>query len=206
MESDWSLKMNKKCNVCGESLYKIYNIMGQDRLVRRNCICEIKATKEKTRIAEAKEKQQRMDKLVRNSLMDEKFIDSTFENWDCSKGTKKMYDLGIMYLEKFKLCRDEGLGLLIYGQQGNGKTYLSSAIANQLLKNFAPVICVSINGLLARIRETYNKGVKEAESDILKGLCNAELLIIDDLGSEVRSDWSKSMIYNIIDKIGRAHV
>ncbi|KHD33973.1 DNA replication protein, partial [Clostridium acetobutylicum] len=134
-----------------------------------------------------------------NSLMDDKFKESTFENWDFNKGSKSMYNLGKRYADNFKECKQQGLGLLIYGSAGNGKTYLASAIANELLKQYIPVICVSINNLLARIQQTYNKWGKEAESDIIRGLTNADLLIIDDLGTEKSSEWSKSIIYNIVD-------
>lgn len=170
------------------------------------CKCEKKAMEEKKKVDEAKEKQLRIDKLMTNSLMDKKFRSSTFEKWDYSKGTKQMHELGNRYANNFKKCKEEGLGLLIYGKPGNGKTYLSSAIANNLLERFVPVICVSINGLLSRIQETYNKWGKEAESDIIRGLCNADLLIIDDLGTEKRTEWSKAMIYNIIDSRYRSNL
>ncbi|WP_244990374.1 ATP-binding protein [Clostridium algidicarnis] len=204
-ESDLNFK-NDKCKICNQPLYKKYNILGVDRTVRISCACEIQAYNKKRRDEEVREKQQRLEKLMTNSLMDKKFKQSTFENWDYDKGTKKMYELGKRYSGNFAKCKEKGLGLLIYGEPGNGKTYLSSCIANELLKNMVPAICVSINGLLSRVQETYNKWGKEAEGDIIRGLCNADLLIIDDLGTEKKSEWSKSMIYNIIDNRYRSNL
>ncbi|WP_291636174.1 ATP-binding protein [Clostridium sp.] len=205
-ESDLNLELTKKCDICGQRLFKKYNILGIDRVVKVICDCEKKALEEKSIIGKANEKQLRINKLMTNSLMDKKFRESTFEKWDYSKGTKQMCELGTSYAKNFKECREEGLGLLIYGEPGNGKTYLSSAIANKLLEQFVPVICVSINGLLSRIQQTYNKWGKEAENDIIRGLCNADLLIIDDLGTEKKTEWSKAMIYNIIDSRYRSNL
>ena len=199
-------ELNSKCDKCSQPLYKKYNILGIDRIVRISCLCEKEIYDKKVQDEESKEKQQRLERILTNSLMDKKFKESTFENWDFEKGTKKMYELGKRYSSNFKKCKSEGLGLLIYGEPGNGKTYLSSCIANSLLENMIPTICVSVNGLLSRIQETYNKWGKEAESDIIKNLCNADLLIIDDLGTEKKSEWSKSMIYNIIDNRYRSNL
>lgn len=199
-------KLKEVCPVCGKNLYKKINFMNVDRVVRVNCNCENKAYKKKQLESELKEKQARLEKLITNSLMDKKFKSSTFDNWDFSKGSKQMYDLGKKYVQNFKECKDEALGLLLYGEPGNGKTYLSSCIANELLKQSVPVICVSVNGLLSRIQQTYNKWGKEAQNDVIRGLCNADLLIIDDLGTEQLTEWSRSMIYSIIDSRYRSQL
>lgn len=180
--------------------------MSKKVVLKVMCKCEVAQMKEIERHKEVEEKQRKLEKIITNSLMDSKFQDSTFENWDFEKGTKKMYDLGRRYSENFKKCKAEGLGLLIYGDPGNGKTYVSSCIANELLNSLTPVICVSINGLLSRIQETYNRWGREAESDVIRGLCNADLLIIDDLGTEKKTDWSRSMIYNVIDSRYRSNL
>lgn len=205
-ESDLNSKLEERCQVCGKNLYKQYDIFGRKRTVKVMCDCGTKEMQVRQSKDESKEKQIRLEKLMKNSLMDKKFKSSTFENWDFKKGTKQMHDLGKRYANNFKECKQQGLGLLIYGEPGNGKTYLSSCIANSLLENFIPVICVSINGLLGRIQETYNKWGKEAEADVIRGLCNADLLIIDDLGTEKKTDWSQSMIYNIIDSRYRSNL
>ncbi|MHC1683718.1 MAG: ATP-binding protein [Clostridiaceae bacterium] len=208
-ESDLNSRLGEKCTICGDDLFKEYKILGKKRVVKVLCKCGVAERNEKKSIDEAKEKQLRLETLMRNSLMDKKFKDSNFANWDFDKGSKQMYSLGKRFVENFSECKKEGLGLIIYGQPGNGKTYLSSCIANELLSKSIPVICVSVNGLLSRIQETYNRWGKEAESDVIRGLCNADLLIIDDLGAEKKSannDWSVSMIYNIIDSRYRSRL
>lgn len=199
MSRESDLKLDKVCSKCGEPLYKIIEILGQKRRVPRMCKCRKEEYEKEQERQQNIERQMNVKKLIANSLMDSKFRESTFENWDTSKGNTQMYDLGIKYAEKFHKVKNEGLGLLIYGKPGNGKTYLVSAIANKLIEKQVPVICVSIENLLSRIRDTYSKWGKEAEGDVIRGLQNADLLIIDDLGTEQASDWAVTRIYNIID-------
>jgi len=162
------------------------------------CKCQ-KEAKENKRIRQAnKEQQEKLDKLIKNNLMDDKFRNSTFENWDFKKGTETMYNLGLNYAENFKDCKDKSLGFLIHGKPGNGKTYLSFCIANKLLQNFVPVIAASINSILDKLKDNYKFG-NEAGEDFLNKLKKAELLILDDLGAEVHSERNISTIYNIID-------
>lgn len=187
------------CPRCGKHLYKKITFLDKERIVRTACQCESNAYHEKKRREKSTKKQNELQKLMTNSLMDKKFRESTFKNWDFTKGSKKMYIFGKGYADNFKNCKESELGLLIYGEPGNGKTYLASAIANELLIKFVPTICVSIGGLLDRIQQTYNRWGKEAQSDVIRGICNADLLVIDDLGTELHTDWSRTMIYNIID-------
>ena len=195
-ESDLTLTI---CSNCGEPQKKEIILLGVKRVVPVNCKCKREKIQQQEQEEKAREKQDKLKQLFTNSLMDKKFIYETFESWDFSKGDKKMYNMGIKYCEKFQEAKKEGLGFLIYGTPGNGKTFLSNCIANRLLNNMFPVICVSINRLLERIRETYSKWGSEGEGTILKALSLADLLIIDDLGTEQDTEWSKSRIYNIID-------
>jgi DNA replication protein DnaC len=163
------------------------------------CSCK-KADIEAKEIEEQnREKQLRLKQIIKNSLMDEKFKQCKFENWDHKRGNEKIFNIGTKYAANFAKMKKEGIGLLIYGDPGNGKTYVSSCIANELISNSIPVICISINVLLDRIKQTFNTWGKEGEETILRSLSNADLLIIDDLGTEQNKDWPKTTVYNILD-------
>ena len=110
-----------------------------------------------------------------------------------------MYKIANKYTKKFENMKKESVGLLLYGSPGNGKTYTVACIANFLIEKMLPVICVNADSLLNRIKDTYKKWGKEVEEDVLRGLDNADLLIIDDLGTEQDTEWTRTKIYNILD-------
>lgn len=188
-----------KCEKCGDNLQFEIETCGKIRKMPRMCKCQRDEYNAQEQLDKNREMQLRLQNLIKNSLMDISFTEMTFEKWDFNKGSKKIFNIGSRYADKFSQLKTEGIGLLIHGDPGNGKTFLSCCIANRLLQNCIPTICVSINSLLDRIKETYNKWGSEAEADILRGLGRAELLIIDDLGTENLTDWSRTTIYNIID-------
>lgn len=52
------------------------------------------------------------------------------------------------------------------GGYGTGKTHLAAAVANELIRNGTPALCMTMIDLLANVRRTYNGQGDEA--DILK--------------------------------------
>lgn len=188
-----------RCENCGDVIEKDIEILGSIRRVPIICKCKKEHLKKKAQQEKVQQKQDNLKRLFNNSLMDEKFKKETFENWDISKGDKNLKAIAEKYCSRFVDAKRNGLGFIIYGPPGNGKTYTTNCIANNLLSREYPVICVSINSLLERIKKTYNTFGKEGEDTILSGLANADLLVLDDLGTEQYSNWTISKIYNIID-------
>lgn len=93
--------------------------------------------------------------------------------------------------------------LLLYGAVGTGKTHLCSAIANHVLETGRSVVYLNVSKLLDIIREYKFKldGNDYNESkDILKNLYKVGLLIIDDLGTESLTDFSKEQILRLLDE------
>ena len=189
----------KTCEKCGDPIQKDIVILNVLRRVPIVCSCRKKELEKKAIEDENKEKQIRLNSIFKNSLMDEKFKRCTFETWDHSRGSEKVFKICSKYAENFKSAKEDNLGLMLYGEPGNGKTHAVSCIANYLMLRGIPTICVSINKMLERIKETYSSYGKEGEETVLKSLSNADLLIIDDLGTEQKNEWSSAKIYNIMD-------
>lgn len=189
----------KTCEKCGDPIQKDIVILNVLRRVPIVCSCRKKELEKKAIEDENKEKQIRLNSIFKNSLMDEKFKKCTFENWNHDIGSEKIFKICSKYASNFTKAKEDNLGLMLYGEPGNGKTHAVSCIANYLMLRGIPTICVSINKMLERIKETYSSYGKEGEETVLKSLSNADLLIIDDLGTEQKNEWSAAKIYNIMD-------
>jgi DNA replication protein DnaC len=189
-----------KCELCGEDLGKLVNICDKEFIGKRMCRCEREKYAKDKADQEAREKQIRLNQIMNNSLMDAKFRGCTFNNWDFDIGDEKIYKYCKKYADEFGTMKKEGIGMMLIGEPGNGKTFAVSCIANQLMERLVPCVCVSIDSLLSKIKSTYSKHRDDMdESEVIRSLTNADLLIIDDLGTEQDGPWSRTTIYNIID-------
>ena len=163
------------------------------------CRCKEEAYNKEREEGRNKEQLRRLERLRNYSLMDSKFEKCTFENWKVDEQNKAWLKFGKNYCNEWLKIKENNVGFMLWGTPGTGKTYLTSCIANELLKRMIPVISISSIGLLHRIKETYKAFGQEGEVEVINSLKNASLLIIDDLGAENDSEWVKSKLYEILD-------
>jgi len=96
---------------------------------------------------------------------------------------------------------ESGRGLWLFGDTGTGKTTLAMLVSKAALEAGHSVAIYSLPKLLARIRRTY-----EAEPGgdsylaFFERLTSVDLLHIDDLGAEKRSDWVLEQLYALINE------
>ena len=86
--------------------------------------------------------------------------------------------------------------ILMKGATGLGKTHLSLAIANEVIKKGYGVIYVSAPSLMQKLEKQYFSRNDDVATDML---IECDLLIVDDLGTEFHSQLSVSLIYNIFN-------
>ena len=105
------------------------------------------------------------------------------------------------FVDELEQRLDEGRGLWLFGDTGTGKTTLAMLISSAALEAGRTVAIYSLPKLLARIRRTYDA---EPGGDnylsFFERLTSVDLLHIDDLGAEKRSDWVLEQLYALINE------
>jgi DNA replication protein DnaC len=102
-----------------------------------------------------------------------------------------------------KVCAGEKTdNLFLCGTIGTGKTHLCSAITNYVLQAGRSVVYLKIGALLDLIREyKYNFEKDDAITpQHLRDLFQVDLLIIDDLGTEVSTDFVREQLFYLFDE------
>lgn len=134
---------------------------------------------------------------------------STFESFNLEyydKAEDKAFGMSpyVMMTKIFNYCKkyaDEftpnSKSILMTGATGLGKTHLSLAIANEVIKKGYGVIYASAPTLMAKLEKIYFSNIEDDST--LDMLLECDLLIIDDLGTEFHAQFSVSQLYNIFN-------
>ena len=90
--------------------------------------------------------------------------------------------------------------LLLYGETGLGKTYVCHAIAKELLDAGFTVLYLTAPRLIRLIEKSRNFYEDQSENiEMLKTIDEVDLLILDDLGTEVMTVVTIASLFDIIN-------
>ncbi|MFN8216746.1 MAG: ATP-binding protein [Solirubrobacterales bacterium] len=105
------------------------------------------------------------------------------------------------YIEELEERLAAGRGLWLFGDTGTGKTTLAMLISKAALEAGRTVAIYSLPKLLARIRQTYDaEPGGDSYTTFFERLTAVDLLHIDDLGAEKRSDWVLEQLYALVNE------
>lgn len=90
--------------------------------------------------------------------------------------------------------------LLFYGPSGLGKTFLSSAIATELLKKGKDVLYISANSLFPALESMHFGRGDDNGAYIAQRALESDLLILDDLGAEFITQFTTSELFRIMNQ------
>ena len=104
--------------------------------------------------------------------------------------------MGKRYVNNWKQVKAENLGLLFWGDVGTGKSFLAACIANGLLDQGVSVRMTNFTWILNKLSDLQ---VKE-RCQYIASFGKVDLLIIDDLGTELNNAFVTSQLFLCINE------
>jgi DNA replication protein DnaC len=105
-----------------------------------------------------------------------------------------------VFIEQLSTHIENGRGLWLMGDVGTGKTSVAMLVAQQAELAGHSVAVYSTPSLLAEIRSTFDRDSSPSYMDLFRRLCAVDLLVLDDLGTENRTEWVLEQLYAIVNE------
>lgn len=183
------------CPHCGGVGYVRFDVpLGHEKFGKlESCVCRAKDVAES-----ARSRLFALSNLNRLSHL-------TFENFNPSGNDRAKFmsaqDRENLH-KSFEICEEFARvpkgWLLLEGGYGCGKTHLAAAIANFAVNNGAPTLFITVPDLLDSLRFAYADPETTFEQRF-EEIRNAELLILDDFGTQNATAWAQEKLFQIIN-------
>ncbi len=176
------------CGKCHEPKQRMMTMLGRSVSIRLLCECE-RIEREKEAQAEAEsERRRRVEDIRSKGISDPELSRRCFAK---SMQTEELLKCK-RYVDAWPKMKSESIGLLLWGNTGNGKTHAAACIANALIEQEVPVMMTSFPRIL---QGGFNK------QDVLEDMKKYQLIVIDDFGAERQSEYSLETVYLITDEL-----
>lgn len=121
-------------------------------------------------------------------------VDASGKKDNARKTMEMIFSYCRKYAQDFHLPNN---GILMLGATGLGKTHLSLAVGNEVIKRGYSVIYGSAPNLFRQIEKEHFSTAEQIDTESL--LWDCDLLILDDLGAEFDSKFNQAALYNMIN-------
>ena len=159
------------CAICEDTGWKTITIDGVSRVARCECW-----------------QQRQSQSLIKSARIPQRYAHCALSNFEIHGDTQRAaHQKALRLVEQFPVVDK---GLLFYGAAGVGKTHLAVALMKEVIvRKSVRAVFYEVRELLKLVRDTYRDSSEMSELDVLKPVLEAELLVLDDLGAEKKSEW-----------------
>ena len=207
MSNSTSKEPPKQCRFCGKDEEQVqikHPFKDALHWVSLACPCEaIERQRERDEQA-TRERRTRISRALKLSSAMDDIKSMTFDNFKMREGSNSSYKEIVSAVRNFDERKRQGV--FIFGETGNGKSHLTAAGGNELIKRGYAVIYITEKDLFGRLKATNNFKNPETFGEIMNACLDADLLIWDDfMSSQKLSDDERDWIFQIINGRERAN-
>ncbi|MGN7309835.1 primosomal protein DnaI [Alkalicoccobacillus gibsonii] len=140
------------------------------------------------------EKQKQEQTLIQSLYIPKEVLSASFEQLD--HGTDRMEaSRAALHFAMNAKPGEDGNGLYLYGKFGVGKTYLMGAVANELKDRGIETFIIFTPDFFREMRQSISDGSFQEKLEAVK---KAQVLILDDIGAETTSSWTRDDVLGAI--------
>jgi len=183
------------CGMCNQPREAFFTFEGMESMKHPTpCACE----KARQAAAEADKKlHEHLDKV--EQLRRRCFHDGIMKNASIEDSivSQKIQDVCRRYVSYWSEAYQKGTGLILWGDVGTGKSYMASAIANELIEKECSV----------EIRDMgfYLNCRYEDRAERIESVAKPDLLVLDDMGIERDTGFSLETLFSVVDSRYRSN-
>lgn len=202
----------KYCNKCGKELkFKDTGFGGITIPVPCDCVTAERKKEQAKQLRRGYNKT--LDYLGQISGVRKKHKNILLNNLNALHGQEAAYNRAAAFAEDYKAEKPlTGFGLV--GGVGSGKTYITAALVNQIVKYrldrltdeekgnanlgkfiTAPVFFIGFTELFERLKPSND----ESNDSLMRKVKNAKILVLDDFGACKITEWITDRLFEIVD-------
>ena len=120
-------------------------------------------------------------------------------DWDCyGIDVQDIKRVAFAFFNQFEKWQEDGMGLYLWSKTpGSGKTYLSACLSKSVMMRTQKVIkYITPIAYMDKVSEGYKF---RDMPDPSKTYRECSLLVLDDIGAQMKSDWHSQELFRLID-------
>jgi DNA replication protein DnaC len=164
------------------------------------CSAELhQAEEQAAKMAEAERVEKRHRAMLSDARIPARFIGRTFDSFVTTTDEQRQA-LAIVrdFADRFEQNRKRGLGLVLSGMPGTGKSHLAAAVLQTVLS--ADVRYLTCLDLIRAVRDTWRRDSDKTETQVLAYLERLDLLVIDEVGVQYGTEGEQTILFEVLDR------
>jgi DNA replication protein DnaC len=169
------------CAICDDTGWKTIEVEGVSRAARCDCW-----------------HQRSFEALLKSARIPRRYVHCELSNFEAHTDSQRdALRRATRLVDQFPVVEK---GLLFYGENGVGKTHLAVALMKETVRRKgARAVFFETRDLLKLVRDTYNSQTEATELDVLRPVLEADLLVLDDIGAEKKSEWVEETLGLVVN-------
>lgn len=127
-----------------------------------------------------------------------RFHDATFDNFVCESDKQQaVLETCREYAQDFRRNLEQGNSIILYGNPGNGKNHLATAIVRQVVLDGYTALVIKAKPFLERLWSIKDFGERE---QVRQGFINIDFLVLDELEKSTASKAAQDEFFALLDE------